>query len=372
MGSMHNNERLLVELGNVEALAIRASSAGGGGSAGESTSLVYRPGGTPAPGVFVTSAALRAALDTIDEAADKVIVLDAGTGQLDAADSPWPLNNVTFESGQAVGLLTFEAGMTIKNTSTTIRARNIGIAVDPASAAAMLLSNMPDIIIDFQSAVFSNLSAAPMVDVIATQTLAVLNRDASAITGPLAKIETGGAVEVVSLGGSTVTAGAFIHGAVAGGVLLVVSDPSSAQMVSPQTDAGNLAVTASILDTAPNTTQASGAVGSPGNSVNVVTGNIVQTRTGSKMLVMATIAGVTAGATTVTLQLKRDGAGGTSIGNPIVATTLSAGDGFEGAINFIDTPPDTATHTYALVATAGAGNITCAANSIQITVAEIS
>lgn len=132
--------------------------------------------------------------------------------------------------------------------------------------------------------------------------------------------------------------------------------------------AGLTTLTLTPLEPA-NPTQASGQSGTGTGTVTVTTGNIQQKKSG-QVLVIANIAGVTAAATTVTLQLVRDAA--TNIGNPIVVTTLSAGDGFTGSIAFVDTLPDAAVHTYKLTATAGAGNLTIAgANSAQIVVAEL-
>jgi hypothetical protein len=120
---------------------------------------------------------------------------------------------------------------------------------------------------------------------------------------------------------------------------------------------------------AQNTNQASNNTGTGTGTISVQTGNVTKAKSG-KVLVIANAAGTTSAGTTVTLQLVRDAA--TNIGNPVVETTLSAGDGFHGSICFVDTLPDTAAHTYKVTGTAGAGNITAGgANSFQITAVEL-
>jgi len=117
----------------------------------------------------------------------------------------------------------------------------------------------------------------------------------------------------------------------------------------------------------PNFVKATGQGGTGTGVITTVTPAISKLRTG-QMNVAATISGTTTAGTTVTLQLLRDA---TPIGAAIVVTTLSAGDGFTGAINAIDTAPDAAAHTYTLTATATAGNITVAgANSSQVQASE--
>jgi hypothetical protein len=351
--------------------ALRVSELPFAQSAGTGSSFVYRPGGTPAPGVYTTSAALKAALLTVDEAAAKVITIDATTAQLNAADSPWPLNNATFVPGQGACVLTLQAGLTLAANVARLSARaGVGIAIDAASAAIMW--QVPTIaILELVGSTFANPSATAFANVASGVTLLVVKQTGTLSQGTLAKIQSGGTVQDLSLDGSATNAAAYVSGTVAGGTLTSDLDPSSAQLVTAQTDVANLTFTQLLLDTAANTTQASGNTGTGTGTASFVTGNIAQKRAGSKMLVTATISGVTTSATTVTLQLKRDGASGTSIGNSVAVITLSAGDGFSGTLCFIDTPPDTATHTYALVATAGAGNLTVATNNIQIAVAEV-
>ena len=77
--------------------------------------------------------------------------------------------------------------------------------------------------------------------------------------------------------------------------------------------------------------------------------------------------GITAGGgTTVTVSLLRDA-------TPILALpalTVLATQMFSVPINFIDTLPDTANHTYTVQAVAAAGNITCGTGGNLISASE--
>jgi len=79
-------------------------------SAGAGSSFVWRPGGTPADGVFVTWAALAAALATLDPAAYKDVAVDtslsAGVAHITAGI--WNVENTRFQTGNTAQIAVVE------------------------------------------------------------------------------------------------------------------------------------------------------------------------------------------------------------------------------------------------------------------------
>ena len=98
------------------------------GTSGE-TSFVYRPGGGSSPGVYVTAAALLAAVDSSDTAQNKVISVDAslvgGTAVIN--NGPWP-DNITWQSGKGSVLAVLELDEGTTFGGLTYRFRNILVA----------------------------------------------------------------------------------------------------------------------------------------------------------------------------------------------------------------------------------------------------
>ena len=234
-------------------LEVTGDPISGGGATGASTSFVYRPGGVAADGVFVTAPALKAGLLTVDPAADKTIVVDASiaAAHLTAADSPWPLDNATFESANGGDLLTLDAGATFTAGTRTLRLRNVVVEVDAGSGAPIWTPTL-GAFLEMQDAVVNNPSAVAMVHVNGPGgTFGVILRTANIQSGILAEITPTGAAECVALNGSSVPATSFHSVLGAGGALTLVLDGASQANVSQVQDNANLVVTFTTLDPQP-------------------------------------------------------------------------------------------------------------------------
>jgi hypothetical protein len=118
---------------------------------------------------------------------------------------------------------------------------------------------------------------------------------------------------------------------------------------------------------AANVVQASTVAGSGTGTVSAVTGNISKKLTG-KVMVSGVVSGVISGAGTVTVSLLRDA---TPIGHGVPYVALATATGFAVSVNFVDTLPDAANHTYTVQAVASAGTIATAANGAQIEAVEL-
>jgi hypothetical protein len=120
---------------------------------------------------------------------------------------------------------------------------------------------------------------------------------------------------------------------------------------------------------ASNTTQASGNTGTGTGTVTVTTGNITKQKSGKMCVRASCLLSTSASASTLTVQLKRDAA---NIGNAktLVVPATGIPTGIDVNIDFVDTAPDTAAHTYTLSVSVSAGTLTAAANSAQIVVVE--
>ena len=231
-------------------LEVTGDPISGGGASGASTSFVFRPGGVAADGVFVTAPALKAGLLTVDPAADKTIVVDASiaAAHLTAADSPWPLDNATFESANGADLLTLDAGCTFTAGTRTLRLRNIAVAID-AGSGAPIWTPTPGAFLEMQDAVINNPSAVAFAHVNGPGgAFAVILRTASIQAGILAEIMPTGVAECVALGGSIVPATSFHSVLGAGGNLILELDGASQALVSQVQDQPNLTVAVTTLD----------------------------------------------------------------------------------------------------------------------------
>jgi hypothetical protein len=227
----------------------------GGGPTGAATSFVYRPGGVAGQeGVFVTAAALKAALLTVDPQADKTIVVDTtfATAHLTAVDSPWPLDNATFESGPVVAVLVLDSGCTFAAGTNCVRLRDIQVNVDPANAAPIWNVTGLGAFLDMHLASLSSGAAsAPFADVAGGSQLGIVLAAESQLQSggtPLFKVENTGLATVAAFDASTVQASVFVHGAVPGGTLNLAFDGSSLPLVSIAQDSANLAVTPLALN----------------------------------------------------------------------------------------------------------------------------
>lgn len=354
--------------------------------------FVFKPGaaGTLASNVYLTWAALAA--DAAKVPGPKWIeVDDTGGAAHVTTGGPYDLDQVTFvgtsEASGAVASLTFDDGATF--TAKTLTLENINVVPAGHSSAWTIAGGA--VLFAINSSVQQGVGTTPWVHVNNGGTL-IVNGIQNVLLGDgthasIAMV-AGSAVTMLLFCFATLSANAVSGGA---GTLTVIADASctvsATQAPAPTIILADLATqvaytpatagnwnpaptqVAAALDALakPNFVQAAGNTGTGTGTITVTTGNITKAKNG-QMNVRAVCSGVTTAATTVTLQLVRDAA--TNIGNPIVVTTLSAGDGFTGAINFIDTAPDAAAHTYKLTATAGAGNLTVAASSAQIGVAE--
>lgn len=352
--------------------------------------FVFRPGATGVVdgNVFTTWAALMAAVSLT--AGSKEILVDDTLAAAHATTGTWNLDNVTLNTiFNSAGLLIVDDGSVWTWSALRIRG---GLTVQSAATAAVTstAAASANLLTLDEGSNLESTTATPFVAVAgAGSSLFVeLSRGSTMGDGThhTVTVDAGLTAQVLL----TTAADLLAHASGGTGTLLVFRDASTtfgtqdtttttvtlsdlaSQVAYTATTAGNWnpnpTKVADALDqlAAPNFTQASGNTGTGTGSVTVTTGNIAKKKNGA-MNVRATISGVTTSATTVTLQLSRSG---TNIGSAIVVTTLSAGDGFTGAINFIDTAPDAANHTYTLTATAGAGNLTIAANSAQIGVSE--
>lgn len=331
--------------------------------------FVFRPGATGIldGNVFTTWPSLMAAVART--AGPRTIVVDdslapahmttvAGSGV-----AAWDLDNVTLlgQFNSPTFTLNIDVGAVISSSSLTI---GNGLLVKnsavncwaPVNGAVLLLTEGAQI--ESIAGATAFLHCTDSFTEIFLQHFGVLGDG----TNNVVSVDTTKNVLLGVFSGSNVLAHAL------GGLgTATIQDRDAISLVSLTQDITTLAFSNASAFT--NVNQASGNTGTGTGTVSAVTGN-VQKQMSGKVLVIANIAGTTSAGTTVTLQLVRDAA--TNIGNAIVETTLSAGDGFHGSIAFVDTLPDGAPHTYKVTATAGAGNITPGgANSCQILATEL-
>lgn len=224
----------------------------GSGATGAATSFVYRPGGAPGEvGVFVTAPELKAALATVDPAADKTVVVDTSIApaHLTAAESPWPLENVTFESGvTTAAILILDDGCTFDPGVHHLRLRNIELRIDPANAAPIWTPDSSGYL-DLHTAAVLNSSGTAWIHLTGVVQLAFILAAASSIAGGVqATIENGAGAAVGVYDGSALAASSFVHGAAPGGTLALTLDGASQPNVSTAQDNANLTVTTTVLD----------------------------------------------------------------------------------------------------------------------------
>lgn len=331
--------------------------------------FVFRPGGTGTldGNVFTTWAALMEAVSLT--AGPRTILVDDSLAAAHmttvGGGTPWNLDNVTL-MGNALASETLIVDVGAKFTSSSLRLSNGLILSVNATATAWTAGVFFELILeDPGTSIQNNVGSAPLL------TVAAGGNNGFVQVGPGCVLGDGTHnVITVPATGSIISyleqAGAVNAHAYAGAG--TVTQNYAASLPSLTQDVTTYTLSYSGFA---NETQATGNTGTGTGTASITSGNITREKSG-KVLVIANMAGTTTAGTTVTLQLKRDGTGGTSIGNTIVETTLSAGDGFHGSIAFVDTLPDAAAHTYACVATAGSGNITAGgANSFQITAVEL-
>jgi hypothetical protein len=326
--------------------------------------FVLRPGGTAGGNVYTSWATLYAAAS---QSPGKVIVLvdnSAGTCHVTAGAYNidqwefWAQNTSTSTTEELI----IDAGATF--TFTTFESHNVAW-MNANNTSPPMLGTATGAGFKLYGGSARSTVNAPMIQVATGNVFVVTLLEGASLSQPAANpvIQTdAGAVvsRVIVYDNSAVNNNTLSGTGTAIIVYAVEAIFSTTQTVTT--------LTLTPLDVQ-NLTQASGNSGTGTGTVTVTTGNIQQKKSG-KVLVIANVAGTTSAGTTVTLQLVRDAA--TNIGNPIVETTLSAGDGFHGSIAFVDTLPDAAVHTYKCTATAGAGNITPGgANSAQISAVEL-
>ena len=201
------------------------------GGSGISSSFVYRPGGVAAPGVYVTSAALLAAVSADDTAADKVVSVDASLatvpGTAHIAGGPWP-DNITWQSGKASELAVLVLDDTTDFAGLTYRFRDIAVQMGnttpvmtiPLGAAVNLV---------LERAIFAPVGAGNIfADVAGTLSLKALSSLVGSGTAghEIFEVESTGTMVVLGIGGSSFNANTVKQGTAPGGALGLQFDGS--------------------------------------------------------------------------------------------------------------------------------------------------
>jgi hypothetical protein len=351
---MHNNERLLAMLGNVELMALlaRTESSGGGGAA---NSFVFRPGGVQGGNVFTTWASMMAAVSVTPGIRE--IYLDDTIAPAHVTAGTWDVEACRFlPNFEGNAELFFDPGAVF--TFTTIELDG-GIEFVQDAAATAPVFSLP------------TAQAFALITVRGQFTTANIR---SAGAQPWGEAQTGTNLNLfcsddVVIGDGTNNA----FNALAGGAVLGFFNDFS----RPQAHAFGGAGTASIFYSSSiglpvtvqdattttlnfigltNAKQSTAVVDGGTHTVTFVTANIAKVATGL-VQVNGDCSGATAAADTITVTLKRDG---TVLRTKTIVTTAGQLN-YDVAMSFLDTLPDFANHTYTL-SLAGAQNNTVAAN----------
>lgn len=353
--------------------------------------FVFQPGGTAGGNVYTAWASLMASVALTP--GPKWIVIDTAFGAATVTAGTWNVEQCTFRgaTGRTQTILGFATGAVLVWTELTLEQsvrfvnNGTGNVTTQAVAGWILYLHASNI----QSA------AAPAVPWLrASANGTIQTFDAGSVgdaTHNVVTVDAGVTVISQNLGDGSTLAHAYGGlGAVspqlddAGGFSATqdISTVNATFLFSLATQlsytpgtAGNWnpvpAVASAALDqlAASNHVSATGNTGTGGAAVTVTTGNITKAKNGLMQVSASCLLTTSAAASTLTLQLKRD-AGNIGTAKTLVVPATGIPAGIDCTIDFIDTAPDNAAHTYTLSVSVSAGTLTVAANSAQIQVVE--
>lgn len=381
-------------LKGVEAmLALVRAKAGAGQSGALGPVLVYRPGGVTAGNVYATWPALMAAV--LARPGHKWIEIDTSLGAASVPAGAWNLDDVTLvpRVPAVIGAttLTFEQGATI--TYELLEVRGPLQLVQASSAVVATAQENSLLLLLYGANIKVEPAAAPFLEVTAAEVAAQIIAVAAGIgqnNNPVVQVDAGATCTIHVFDQSGVHADALSGG----GTAIVFYDASSAPG-APQTvttltltpvdlaaDVGYTpavpgnwqpapAAAAAALDqlAAPNYVQALALAGAAAATQIITTGNIAKKRSGI-VRVSAQQSLLTSAQDNVIFTLQRDGVN--IAGAPTIeVTSAGANDYVTASIEYLDQLPDANNHTYSILATHTAANLTQAANSGSIAAQEL-
>lgn len=198
---------------------------------GLGTSYVFRQGGTPAPGVFVTSAALAAAMLLVDPAAFKVVTVDTvdAPGGVAHIETGVTLpDNVLFKGGgsSALPTLTFDEGSHLAGN--TYQALDI-VLVNAATATPVWSpSASTGSVLNLTGSELTPAGAgAVFCDAVGPVSVTAVESSVGDATHALFAVESTGAVDWLGFDGSTIFPNTIKQGSAPGGVVNFTVDGAS-------------------------------------------------------------------------------------------------------------------------------------------------
>jgi hypothetical protein len=374
-------------------LALVRAKAGAGQSGALGPVLVFRPGGVAGGNVYTDWALLMAAAAV--RAGHKTIEIDTSLGAANVPAGAWNLDDVTLvprvPAGTGATTLTFEQGATI--TYELLEVRGPLQLVQASSVVVATAQENSLLLLLYGANIKVQPAAAPFLEVTAAEVAAQIVALAAGIgqnNNPVIQVDAGAICTIHAYD----QAGIHSDALSGGGTAIVFYDASSAPG-APQTVAtltltpvdlaadvgytpavpGNWqpapATIAAAADqlAAPNFVQALALAGPAAATQIITTGNIARKRSGY-VRVVAQQSLLTSAQDLVIFTLQRDGVN--IAGAPTIeATSAGANDYVTASIAFIDQLPDDLSHTYSILATHTAANLTQDANSGAISVEEL-
>ena len=353
---------------------------------GPMATFVFQPGGVTSGNVFTTFAALYAAA-TLSRGPITVKVDDSLGAAHITAGGPYNFDGWTFLGTKLLStVLNIDAGVTFSFQSLVI---DDALTVTMAAAATMMTvtSGFPALYLRGQSTFQNSTATAPIrnsggsffvqssyVGAFGDGVHPVLTVDVGQFAFANMYDNSGLLLNAVAgLGTFQITydSSTFVQNQTVSTFTKVLADSATLVTYTPGT-AGNWQPAPTLVNAAldqlaaPNIVQAQANTGTGTGTTTAVTGNIAKLRSG-KMVVSASVSGIMTAGGTVTVSLLRDATPILALG----ALTFLATTSYSIPIEFIDTAPDAANHTYTVKAVASAGNLTVPANGNGIVVTEM-
>lgn len=342
------------------------------------TTFVYRPGGVAGKNVYTTWPSLYAALLTVagpkwvqvDDSIVSPAVVPAGTYNLDG---------VTISGINLGTVLNLTDGTHITGQTLSL----FNIQVTSAATSAIWTTSTIAALYLLNEVILSMTGTGPFLSVASGGTGVVTEFNSTIGDGSHVALlkQTGGALTVNVLDASVA------QGAVQGGLIaydsaatvnLTQGAGTSFQLDSTATNTSYSPIISTNWNPAPTTVQGALDQLAAPNTVAVTNGapltgshsaklsaSITKKKSG-KVLVIGTMQGTDVNSEQVTFTLQVDNGG---IGGIIGPQTSGASNVFSGTIQWVDTLPDTASHTYSILVT-GTGNLTVGTNEAILTLVE--
>jgi hypothetical protein len=353
---------------------------GGFLSANVASTFVLRQGGSPAPGVYTTPDALRAALELVDPALYKVITFDSSIEDPHLTAGPWPMNNTMWlddSTATSDFALHIDTGAVIDSTYLRI-ANGLQVSCEAVGTSPLVTSDYTQLVLDEQSELVSTPGSAPFLQVTAAGSFSKLYLYGESVVGDatdnVATVDVGQSLVAIITNGANLENHAVggagrLSSHLSPGALLGVQDTalgaqsilaiSSLVNFTPAvngnwpTGAGRPSLVSQALNILSAPSIATGFL--PANSgavtnLTVPTSSITKAR-GGNIAGYAFIGGTNSGATTITVQILRDA---TVIYTypPIVQ---GAAGNWACSFPFLDALPNALAHTYSIKAAASGG-----------------